>query len=183
MPNKQDHQDRANHNERFFSYLCTECARTLQALATELAAASARVLILERAAEREGDDAPTPYAEIRTKLAEAKRALTAQAQVTRQFPDWMATGVFYAAVHLVDALLANRGIHPRGHTQRGPAGAFGRNDYVQRLLRPIYPDYRELYNLSRTARYYPQVCIGQNEVSQAIDVHYAAVKKHILPLL
>lgn len=70
---------------------------------------------------------------------------------TTPFLDWVVTGMFYAAVHYVDAYLATQDIHPKRH--RGNAG---RSDYVSRYLKQIYQDYRYLEDQSRDARYSPK---------------------------
>ena len=57
--------------------------------------------------------------------------------------DWLATLAFYAALHWLDAYLADRGLHPSNHRERNRA--------AQGL--PIWDEYYELYALSRIARY------------------------------
>jgi len=57
--------------------------------------------------------------------------------------DWLATLAFYAALHWLDAVLADRGLHPSNHRERNRA--------AQGL--PIWDQYYELYALSRIARY------------------------------
>jgi len=65
------------------------------------------------------------------------------------FYDWLITASFYVAVHCVDALLADRGIHPRNHPFRNnQVGAmFGRTNWT------VFNRYMKLYNRSRQARY------------------------------
>ncbi|MCI0455212.1 MAG: hypothetical protein L0Y68_09495 [Candidatus Dadabacteria bacterium] len=60
--------------------------------------------------------------------------------------DWVVTGLFYSAIHYIDAYLANfQGIHPYSHEDR--------DDKVLRYLRKINRDYRELKDDSKNARY------------------------------
>ena len=61
--------------------------------------------------------------------------------------DWAVTGVFYAALHYVEAYLATKRIHSPSHPVR--------DSHINRdsVLRAIYPDYRDLKDESRTARY------------------------------
>lgn len=65
--------------------------------------------------------------------------------------DWAITVLFYTALHYVDALLAQQGVHPTSHA--------GRNRALERIaeLRPIYADYESLKNASYNARYEPPV--------------------------
>ena len=61
------------------------------------------------------------------------------------FIDWFATVAFYAAVHLIEKLRAVRGEHSVDHVDR--------NTFVIDHHPTIHVYYRDLYNLSRTARY------------------------------
>ena len=67
------------------------------------------------------------------------------------FLDWAVTGLFYAALHYVDAFLATRGtssgIDPDNHYQR----EFWLSREI--LLTSIYSNYQELKNRSEDARY------------------------------
>lgn len=71
-------------------------------------------------------------------------------QIGDEFPDWLATAAFYAAVELVEKLLARNGHHSNDHSERTKA------------LRRLHPNprlneaYRELYNASLDARYSPR---------------------------
>jgi hypothetical protein len=72
----------------------------------------------------------------------------------REWMDWSATCLFYAAVHFVNAYCRKFGIPiPRRH--RGDGGGPGRTDIVQSdpQLCAIYPEYRHLDDESRDARY------------------------------
>lgn len=62
-------------------------------------------------------------------------------------PDWKAVTAFYVALHLVSAVLAQRGLSVNRHTERQKALL------RQPDLRPIRRLYRALKNASEVARY------------------------------
>jgi len=64
---------------------------------------------------------------------------------TTAYPDWAVTLAFYTAVHLVEARLAQHGIHSTSHLQR--------NNEVRRRFRPIRRNYDRLQSSSQEARY------------------------------
>ena len=84
--------------------------------------------------------------------------------------------MFYAALHFVDAYLADGGIHPRSHADR--------NAYVQRLqhLRPLWPHYQLLDHRSRDARY-RCVAFSPAEVQHLRETSFAPLKQHLAGLL
>ena len=94
---------------------------------------------------------------------------------SRCFPDWLITGQFYTAVHVVDAYLATKGIHPPAHRLRG------QYIYEDTKLRPIYSDYQDLSNLSRDARYSVRLPSKQDlrDCSQSLST----VQLHVNKLL
>ena len=61
------------------------------------------------------------------------------------FSDWIATAIFYRAVHLVEMLFAIENWHSSSHSER--------NAKLQKEHQDIYADYHPLYNYSRFARY------------------------------
>ena len=61
--------------------------------------------------------------------------------------DWAAIVLFYSALHLVEAYLANMGEHPEGHADRSRALE------EHGILHPIWADYRILKDYSEDARY------------------------------
>ncbi len=67
--------------------------------------------------------------------------------VSDSYQDWALTGLFYSALHLVDAFLCSKHISVENHLTR--------MDYMNRIkeLRPLYADYRILYDYSVNARY------------------------------
>ena len=76
------------------------------------------------------------------------------------FPDWEATSLFYVAVHLVEALLAVRGLHSRDHRER--------RGHVMRYLPTAHAVYRQLEYLSRDARYAPEVSVTPQHLAEAV---------------
>jgi hypothetical protein len=68
------------------------------------------------------------------------------------FPDWKAVAMFYVAVHLVERLRA-RHSEPK---QRDSKDHVDRNGFVKESHRQIHEAYRDLFDASLTARYYPQ---------------------------
>jgi hypothetical protein len=62
-----------------------------------------------------------------------------------EFTDWLATVAFYVAVHLIEKLRALHDQHSIDHVER--------NTFVIDHHSTIHVYYRELYNLSRIARY------------------------------
>lgn len=62
-------------------------------------------------------------------------------------PDWKAVTAFYVALHLVSAVLAQRGISVSRHTERQRALS------LQQDLEPVRRMYRSLKNASEIARY------------------------------
>lgn len=67
--------------------------------------------------------------------------------VKHDYPDWAITGLFYSAIHLVDAFLSRKSIAAGSHEMRF--------SYIRQLkeLKIIYEDYRSLYDYSINARY------------------------------
>ena len=88
------------------------------------------------------------------------------------FPDWRATGVFYAALHYVDAFLATRGIHPPDHRAR--------DSYVglEPQLVAIYAAYRRLKRDSEDARYRLTAFSGQHIMERTLPA-LERVKEHL----
>ena len=64
-------------------------------------------------------------------------------------PDWVATILFYASVHLLEGYLATHSIHTGTHTQR--KGLLNRN--FSSVYSPIIKDYENMEMLSRKTRY------------------------------
>ena len=94
-----------------------------------------------------------------------------------QYGEWEVVALFYAALHYVDAWLADsEEVHPRNHTQR--IGMVRSNT----ALRPISDQYERLYRLSVLARYEMERPPLQ-EVRNLENNEYAAIKRHVRSLL
>ena len=94
------------------------------------------------------------------------------------FWDWGVTVRFYAALQYVDAYLATKTppVHPPNHTSRD-------NEIVQdAVLSPLWDDYRELKNESRTARYEPHAVFAQADGIR-LQKKLNTIKATIVPLL
>jgi len=102
---------------------------------------------------------------------------------TTAFLDWVVTGLFYCALHYIDAYLATKDIHPKKH-----AGPNSRNDSVEHMpeFHSIWPQYRALYDDSRDARYgfhpFGMRQFSAYEVVQLRDSDLATLRTHILQL-
>jgi hypothetical protein len=96
-------------------------------------------------------------------------------QTDNPFFDWKLTGIFYSALHYVDAYLATMGIHPPSHAIR-----LG-HVRTDPKLTTIRRDYRELLNESRTARYEPPATFDLTDTNRA-QHKLDSIKKAILPL-
>lgn len=95
--------------------------------------------------------------------AKAESHLRFLAQISDDFPDWMATVAFYTAVELVEKLLAKHGHHSTDHFDRKTSL---KKYYPNRQLNQAYYD---LYNASLDARYLPQSkCPSANEVREIL---------------
>lgn len=74
--------------------------------------------------------------------------------------DWALTGIFYSAIHYIEAVLATRGKHPLSHAHR--------NTWIEQYIKniDIYDDHRDLMEDSRAARY---KCINpsENEIDES----------------
>jgi uncharacterized protein (UPF0332 family) len=106
-------------------------------------------------------------AEKNEQFAEAVSALP------QRFPEWEITALFYSALHYASAFLATQGHHPENHSQR--------NNLVRNLTN-IGEDYRNLYSLSRDARY-RGVAFTPQRVGEIKDGPFRRVKEGILALL
>ena len=66
---------------------------------------------------------------------------------TTTYNNWVATGIFYSALHLVEGYLAKKSnIHSTDHGRR--------ITNVQTHIVDIYDQYRELKDISQNARYF-----------------------------
>jgi uncharacterized protein (UPF0332 family) len=93
---------------------------------------------------------------------------------TTPYLDWVVTAYFYAALHLVDALLAQKNnLHPATHQMR--------SEKVRTLdyLKGIKTEYRDLKEHSENARYNLHLFTSQTVNGEVIPL-YRAIEKHIL---
>ena len=91
-----------------------------------------------------------------------------------QYLDWAVTALFYTALHLAEACLAEhfQGGGPKSHTQRDSA--------IYRHLRPIYPEYDHLHTRSNWARYHPQKPKPTSELLHQYETEwFARIADHI----
>jgi len=113
-------------------------------------------------------------------LARAKQNLAfAQSFDLNQtnYKDWVVTAYFYAALHLVDALLYFRDhVDPPNHEIRG---TFVRE---KSYLRDIRFDYKELKDRSEDARYM-LLPFTKSKIESDVIPHYRKIEAHILPLV
>lgn len=82
------------------------------------------------------------------------------------YGDWATTVIFYEAIQYIDAHLADSyAEHPRTYGDYRWAQSGERDGYIQNYMRTIWPDYRELKDASRDARY-ECVIFSQDEVEE-----------------
>lgn len=90
---------------------------------------------------------------------------------TTLFTDWVVIGAFYAALHMVEAWFAGRGLHFMSHVER--------DDWISKakeLRRTIWPRYKELEFQSRRARY-QCVSFDRDDVQQRLLVYLADIEQ------
>ena len=93
------------------------------------------------------------------------------------YKDWVVVAYFYAALHLVDALLYFRDhIDPPNHETRG--------NFVREMdyLKKIRFHYKELKDRSEDARYM-LLPFSKTKIDSDVIPHYREIEAHILPLL
>jgi hypothetical protein len=93
------------------------------------------------------------------------------------YPDWVVAVYFYAALHLVDALLDQEdGIHPPNHEVR--------KQFVKDkpYLRGIKNEYRSLKDHSEAARY-NLTPMTSFKIRETIIPLYQAIESHLKPQL
>ncbi len=92
------------------------------------------------------------------------------------YSDWAMTAVYYAALHYIDALLAQVGmIDPGGHDVRD------QEVHTRAELRPIARSYFRLKGRSRSARYYA-ARFQPAELQRSYEGDLTAIRNHLLPL-
>jgi hypothetical protein len=92
--------------------------------------------------------------------------------ISPQYPDWIVTACFYAAVHAIDTLLAHDKIFPTSHDMR--------NEVLIRTNRysAIYAAYGPLYTLSRTIRYFAD----PTDWIRIEDIQSKVIARYLYPL-
>ena len=92
------------------------------------------------------------------------------------FTDWVLTGIFYEALHWVEAFLASKEHHSGNHPERSLNIRSHKSD-----LRPIQTDYDTLKQDSETARYdcYKHTAEEVRQLIPLVD----HIKNHISQLL
>ena len=94
-------------------------------------------------------------------------------QLSSPFYDWIVNAYFYAALHYIDASLAQLHLHPQTHSARN------RTFSSVSAIRHLWKDYRFLEDKSRDARYTEQTFTAQN-IDNAIMPRFNAIKNKIL---
>jgi len=96
--------------------------------------------------------------------------------VKHDYPDWAVTGLFYAALHLVDAFLSKKGVSVEDHKTR--------SWYVASVseLKPIYGDYRAMYDYSVNARYKMHV-LNVESLNDIYSSFYLKIRRTLLKYL
>lgn len=89
--------------------------------------------------------------------------------------DWVITGIFYAALHYVDAFLATQAVHPGSHSRRDA-------EVKLFLGTGFYLDYRALKDDSQDARYRVRQ-FSAEEVQNEIRPLFQKIKSEVLALL
>ncbi len=92
------------------------------------------------------------------------------------FRDWAVTGIFYEAMHWVEAFLASKGYHSGNHPERTRNMRLYKSDF-----KPIQTDYDTLKQDSETARYdcYKHTAKEARQLIPLVD----NIKGHIYQLL
>jgi hypothetical protein len=89
--------------------------------------------------------------------------------------DWALIMMFYAAMHYVEAYLANFGVHLKSHTAR--------DSYIgkETKLRQIFVDYQDLKFYGYNARYEMVKFVASDFTNAAQSL--AKIKAYLTPLL
>lgn len=92
-----------------------------------------------------------------------------------RYMDWAVTGLFYTALHYIEAFLATQGVHSPTHRSRDTV--FSR--FPQLTL--IYDPYRKLKDASLRARYLAQGprAFSTGSVHTLLSNELAHIKRHL----
>lgn len=99
--------------------------------------------------------------------------------IADEFPDWMVTVMFYAALHAVENLFAHDGTRTHGgHTARNQT-----LKTVQRY-RNIWRHYRPVFDAARTTRYEVETIfwVPAEDVKTKLSSHLYAIEASVLKL-
>jgi hypothetical protein len=88
------------------------------------------------------------------------------------YKDWAVVGLFYAALHYLDAYLAQKNTHPISHE--------GRDGWIKNLteLYSIYKDYRELKEYRMDVSY-KLIEYTEAEINRDIKPHLRSIKAQL----
>lgn len=89
-------------------------------------------------------------------------------------PEWATTVLFYRAVHLIEAYFASLGLHHTSHRQR--------NATVARPIPAALPDYLDLSELSRRARYEAPGAVNWQDHAEAREA-FGVLERELRPRL
>jgi hypothetical protein len=110
----------------------------------------------------------------------SKKNIEFYEDIVNTHPDWAMTGLFYAALHLVDSFLATKqppdGIHPEKHLFRTKVF----NTVSE--LRNLYPHYRALEDFGHKARYTMNAFTSKS-ADEAHTRYFKPIKEEIDRLL
>jgi len=117
------------------------------------------------------------HSQHRTRASDNEEFADAVSRMRVTCRGWEATALFYAAVHLVDAYLGKvHNKHPERHVQYDPTKPPGRNRLVQDHMSLVWDNYRQLQNLSHTARYDVAQELTDRQISRLRSRDYPAIK-------
>ncbi len=83
-----------------------------------------------------------------------------------RYPDWIAIVAFYTALHRIEQVLAQHNEHPKGHSDR--RRILSQTKFENLLSEQVILDYFDMYDVSRSARYYCQVP-SPKDVQEQLD--------------
>ena len=94
---------------------------------------------------------------------------------TSPYKDWVVVGIFYTALHLIDAYLATKNIHPFSHQMR--------DDWVKKNyeLNSVWLDYRDLKEFRMKASYKLHQFTAQELRTDVLPL-LESIKKNLLNL-
>lgn len=110
--------------------------------------------------------------------AEHNKAFLGEIPLPVKYSDWVITGYFYVAVHLLEAYLGARGKHSPDHEARRAFLRELRQQQFSFRNQGVYHHYQDLYCLSREARYDCHLPTKE-EVHEAKDEHLPAIEEWV----